>query len=213
VAQLTLTARDDVTLAAEFAPAAGPTRASMVLCHPHPQHGGTMRAIVIGALFEALPRIGVACLRFDFRGVGSSAGEHDHGDAEHLDVEAAIAAVPALLEQHGAEVDVPLVLAGWSFGADMALSTITPSIAGWLGIAPPLRFASGFDAVADDPRPKLLALGQHDEFRAPDSVVAEVAAWTATRTVVVGGASHFFVGRTDRLVDLAAGFVGELVES
>ena len=60
---------DGVALEAEFAaPTDAPTRAAMVLCHPHPQYGGTMRSIVISALFEALPRAGVACLRFNFRG-------------------------------------------------------------------------------------------------------------------------------------------------
>src|SRR5205085_9349154 len=72
-------------------------RAAMVLCHPHAQYGGTMRSIVISALFDALPRAGVACLRFNFRGVGTSGGTHDHGDAERLDVAAAVAALPDLL--------------------------------------------------------------------------------------------------------------------
>jgi alpha/beta superfamily hydrolase len=210
---LTLTATDGVTLDAEFAPADGTRRAAMVLCHPHPQHGGTMRSIVISALFDALPHAGVACLRFNFRGVEGSGGEHDHGDAEHLDVVAALAAVPGLVAAPGAEPadGAPLVLAGWSFGADMALSTPDPAVSAWLGIAPPLRYATDFDAVGHDPRPKRLALAEHDEFRPPASVEEAVAGWAATTTTVVGGASHFFVGRTDRLVELARGFVDELV--
>ena len=101
---------------------------------------------------------------------------------------------------------VPLVLAGWSFGADMALATVEDRIAGWLAIAPPLRFAgaTGYDAVAHDPRPKLLVLGQHDEFRDPASVVEETEPWASTEIEVIAGASHFFVGRTDRVVEAAA---------
>ena len=201
----TILTSDGIALEAELVtPTDAPLRAAMVLCHPHPQYGGTMRSIVISALFEALPRAGVACLRFNFRGVEASAGTHDEGRAEQLDVRAAIDALSAALP------DPPLLLTGWSFGADMALSTIDDRIAGWFAIAPPLRFASDFSAVANDPRPKLLALAEHDEFRPPESVLEEVASWTATHTEIVPGASHFFVGRTDRLVELALGYVSSV---
>jgi alpha/beta superfamily hydrolase len=102
---------------------------------------------------------------------------------------------------------LPLVLAGWSFGADMALATVDDRLAGWLAIAPPLRFAADFGPVAADPRPKQLVLGQHDEYRDPASVVEATEDWAATEIEVVAGASHFFVGRTDRVVDAARSFV------
>ena len=201
----TILTSDGVALEAELAtPTDVPPRAAMVLCHPHPQYGGTMRSIVISALFEALPRAGVACLRFNFRGVEASAGTHDEGRAEQLDVRAAIDELSTAIP------DALLLLTGWSFGADMALSTIDDRIAGWFAIAPPLRFASDFSAVAGDPRPKLLALAEHDEFRTPESVLEEVASWTATHAELVPGASHFFVGRTDRLVELALGYVASV---
>jgi alpha/beta superfamily hydrolase len=92
----------------------------------------------------------------------------------------------------------------------MALSVHDPRVSGWVGIAPPLRFRSSFAAVADDLRPKLLVLAAHDEFRAPDEVQFEVAAWSTTRVEIVAGASHFFVGRTEQVVDLVGGFVSEL---
>ncbi len=94
----------------------------------------------------------------------------------------------------------------------MALGVTDPRITGWLGIAPPLRFrpASDYDAVAHDPRPKLLVLAAHDEFRAPDEIAAETRDWNATAIEVVAGASHFFVGRTDQVVALAAAFVESL---
>src|SRR5436305_3865671 len=87
---LTLPTRDGVQLEAERAVPPGSSRASAVLCHPHPQYGGTMRSIVIGALFDALPAVGVTCLRFNFRGVERSTGTHDEGRGELLDVAAAI---------------------------------------------------------------------------------------------------------------------------
>ena len=190
---------DGAVLEAEFAAAAEVARAGVVLCHPHPQFGGTMRSLVISALFEALPARGYSCLRFNFRGVERSTGTHDEGRNELLDVQAAVDAAA------GARADAePLVLAGWSFGADMTLCTPDPRLAGWVGIAPPLRFRSDFDAVAHDARPKLLVLGQHDEFRDPASVVEGTDAWAATEIDVIAGASHFFVGRTQRVVELVA---------
>jgi alpha/beta superfamily hydrolase len=194
---------DGVTLEAERAVPDGPSRVSVVLCHPHPQYGGTMRSIVIGALFDALPTIGCTVLRFNFRGVEGSTGEHDDGRGELLDVQAAVDAAARA-------DDEPLVLVGWSFGADMTLATHDPRLAGWVGIAPPLRFRTDFDAVARDARPKLLVLGQHDEFREPASVVAATEAWSATEIDVIAGASHFFVGRTDRVVAAVAGFVARV---
>ena len=177
----------------------------MVLCHPHPQYGGTMRSIVISALFSALPAAGVTCLRFNFRGVEGSEGSHDEGRGEREDVLAAIRDLRSLLAPTS-----PLVLTGWSFGADVALSVVDDGIDAWYAIAPPLRFASALDALAGDPRPKLVALAEHDEFRSPAEVAEVMAAWTATEIQVVGGASHFFMGRTDRVVELAAGLVGRL---
>jgi hypothetical protein len=205
---LVLTTTDAVTLEAEVATPGGTPRALAVLCHPHPQFGGTMRSIVTSALFEALPGVGVTTLRFNFRGVERSGGTHDHGRGERLDVLAALDA--ADVARVG---DEPLLLAGWSFGADMALATHDGRVAGWLAIAPPLRFASDFGAVAADPRPKQLVLGQHDEFRDPASVVEETESWEATEIEVIAGASHFFVGRTDRVVDATREFVERLVRS
>jgi len=200
-----LTTFDGETLEAELAPALGTERAAMVLCHPHPQYGGTMRSIVISALFEALPMSGVTCLRFNFRGVEGSTGSHDEGRAERAD---ARAAVGALVAEVGNEL--PLILTGWSFGGDVALSVSDPMIDAWLAIAPPLRFATDVATVAADPRPKHLALAEHDEFRPPTEVAAAVAGWQATTVDVVGGASHFFVGRTDRLIVIADCFVDQL---
>jgi uncharacterized protein len=188
---------DGLALEAEWSAPEG-ARALAVLCHPHPQYGGNMRSIVISALYEALPQLGVACLRFNFRGVEGSEGSYGEGVTEPLDIAAALDAATAELPA------VPLTLAGWSFGADMALTLADARLVRWIGIAPPLRFraAADYEPVAGDARPKLLILAAHDEFRSAADVEAEVAHWTNTRVEIVSGASHFFVGRTDRVVQL-----------
>ena len=207
VTPLTLTTTDGVSIEAELARPADdtPTRAGMVLCHPHPLHGGTMRSIVISALFGALPDAGVTCLRFNFRGVEGSGGEHEYGDGERHDARAAIGTLAAQLAP-----GAPLILAGWSFGADVTLSVHDDRLAAWFAIAGPLRFVHDIDVAAMDPRPKLLVLAGRDEIRAPAEVEAEVAGWTNTTVVIVSGASHFFVGSTDKLVVHARELVDRL---
>ena len=202
---ISLTTADGVTLEGELAAPDDAPRCGMVLCHPHPQYGGTMRSIVISALFDALLSQGVQCLRFNFRGVEGSEGAHDFGNLERVDAETAVEALAGRLA-----TGTPLILTGWSFGADMALSVRHRRVAAWMAIAPPLASVHDLDGLASDPRPKLLALAQHDEYRDPAEVTALAERWANTEVHVVGGASHFFMGRTDRLVQLAAGYVDQL---
>jgi alpha/beta superfamily hydrolase len=122
-----------------------------------------------------------------------------------------VAALDALQER--IEGATPLLLAGWSFGADMSLSTHDARVVGWLAIAPPLHYATDPDDVGLDRRPKHLVLGERDSFCAPDDVRAATAHWNATTTEVVSGADHFFLGRTERVVAAARDFVARLVES
>ena len=194
-----------LTLEAEWRDPIGTPRAVVVLCHPHPQYGGSMRSIVTSALFEGLPPRGFGCLRFNFRGVEGSEGEHAGGEEEQRDVVAAIDAAVA-------QSDAPLVVVGWSFGADVALTVRDPRVAAWVGIAPPLRFraAVDYETTGNDRRAKLLILAAHDEFRAPAVIEAEVAGWQHTRVETITGASHFFVGRTDRVVTVTADFLETL---
>lgn len=201
----TLRTADGLALEAETASVEGNASCGAVLCHPHPMYGGSMRSIVISALFSALPARGVSCVRFNFRGVERSEGTHGEGRDEPADV---VAALDAVADAVGAQT--PILLVGWSFGADMALSVADPRLAGWVAIAPPLRFAHDLEAIASDPRPKGLILAEHDEFREPTTVRDETSMWRNTTVDVVGGASHFFVGRTDRVVELTAAFAARL---
>jgi hypothetical protein len=204
---IAVTTSDGESLEAEIARAGGPARAMCVLCHPHPQYGGSMRSLVISELFRALPEAGITALRFNFRGVEASSGTWSEGKGERRDAAAAVALGASL------EPDRPLLLAGWSFGADIALSTLDDRINGWIAIAPPLRYTNEADvaAIADDARPKLLALAEHDEVRRADEISIIANTWNETHVVVVPGASHFFVGRTNRLVALSLDFVDRVV--
>jgi alpha/beta superfamily hydrolase len=204
IERVSLHTADGLTLEGELT-VPDDVRAAAVLAHPHPLFGGSMRSIVVGALFDGLPAAGVAALRFNFRGVGNSKGVHDEGKAEKLDVVAALDALHAIVE------GLPLVLTGWSFGADVSLTVDDERHGGWFAVAPPLRHPDASAVAAGaDPRPKLLAVPEHDQYRSPTSARDVTAAWAATRVEVIPGADHFLVGRTDRAVELALGFVDEV---
>lgn len=179
--------------------------AAVVLAHPHPVHGGSMTSLVTSELFRALPAHGLAVLRFNFRGVGDSGGEHGHGVDERLDVVAAVDALTARVPR------LPLITAGWSFGADVSLAVLDPRIRGWFCVAPPLRVLPPDDLVAaHDPRPKLLAVPEHDQFRPPGPAAELTDGWVHTTIEIVSGADHFCVGRTDRVAELCVEFAASV---
>lgn len=189
---------DGLSLEAELIVPEG-ARAAVVLCHPHPQQGGNMTSLVTSELFRSLPTSGLAVLRFNFRGVGTSEGEHEFGVGEALDIVAAIDAMSISCPT------LPLFVSGWSFGADTSLSVLDSRISAWLACAPPLRVLPLEDlsaAAGADPRPKLLIVPEHDQFRDPASAIEATATWLNTEVVAVAGADHFFVGRTHKVAAL-----------
>jgi alpha/beta superfamily hydrolase len=200
---LALTTADGLSLEAELTISAQ-AHAAVVLCHPHPQQGGTMTSLVTSELFRLLPESGLAVLRFNFRGVGKSEGSHESGVGEAIDIVAALDAIATECP------DLPVFVSGWSFGADTSLSIIDPRIAAWIACAPPLRILPLEEltaAAGDDPRPKLLIIPEHDQFRDPESAIEATASWNNTSVVSVAGADHFFVGRTSKVAKLVVDFI------
>ena len=201
---VTLKTDDGLRLEGELAVPAGPWAAA-VLAHPHPRFGGNMRSIVTGALFEALPAAGVAVLRFNFRGVEGSEGSHADGVGEQRDIVAALDVLAPVTE------GLPLVVSGWSFGADTSLAVGDERLAGWAPVAPPLRIVDPAEmAAASDPRPKAVVLARHDQFRDPEEAAAMVGRWRNTEVHVVEGADHYFVGRTEQVARLVLDWLSRL---
>lgn len=181
--------------------------AMVVLAHPHPQRGGSMEAGVIDELFRMLPARGVAVLRFNFRGVGGSTGSHGGGVAEIGDVSAALTSAGAV----AAELDIPLALVGWSFGADVSLAVDGAALAGWVLVAPPLRVLPADRWVAaTDGRPKLALVPEHDQFRPPAAAAEIIGPWAATRQVTIPGADHFLFGSSGLIADHVVAFLADL---
>ena len=179
-------------------PAAGdpPPRLAAVVCHPHPLFGGTLHNKVVHTLARSLRTGGAATLRFNFRGVGASEGAHDGGAGETADALAAVAAARARWS------GLPLVLAGFSFGAAIAIRAAAAAQPQWLiSVAPAVDRVSleGFVAPSC---PWLIVQGDADEVVAPASVID----WAARRAPqarlrVLGGVGHFFHGRLHELAD------------
>lgn len=201
-----ITTEDQLSLEAQWhAPETDDPSAVVVATHPHPLHGGDMHNTAPATLARELPALGIAVLRFNFRGVGASEGVHDDGKAEHRDLIAAISAASEQLPE------VPLVVVGYSFGADVALDTVPDHhrLDGIVAIAPPLRMFESF-ASADAELPKHLLVPQHDQFRPPDAAQQFTANWTNTAIETLQGTDHFLLGATNQLVTTTHQFVSRL---
>ncbi len=216
---------DDLQLQAELGQ---PSKASgaAVVAHPHPLYGGTMHNPVVEVVFDALVSAGLSTVRFNFRGVGLSQGAHGGGTGEQHDVQAAIDFV-AQLDSHDADseaadidpsqtavADRRIILAGYSFGADVVLSCDDAQIIGWVAVAPPLQViaADEMKAKASD-KPTLIIAGTEDEFRTAESVGDQTNDWINTTVCPVEEASHFFNRQIDRdaVANAVENFASELL--
>ena len=176
-------------------------RGLAVVCHPHPQHGGTMDNKVVQTLARAFVQLGYAALRFNFRGVGASAGAWAHGPGEIDDALAVVASQRAPGQ--------PLVLAGFSFGAYVASNVAarlaeagTP--AERLVLVGPAASRFGVAAVPAD---TLVLHGEADDV-VPLSAVFDWARPQALPVTVIPGAGHFFHGQLPLLKSLVVGACG-----
>jgi uncharacterized protein len=178
----------------------GEPRAVAVFGHPHPLHGGTLHTKAVYQSAKAMPRIGVAALRFNFRGVGRSAGTFDAGPGEMADFTAAIDFAAARF------AGLPIWAAGMSFGSWIAMTTgaADPRVSVLLGIAPPVdRYA--FDALLTCTKPKFIIHGESDELISIKDIRKFYAQLPEPKELaVIEDANHLFEGKTS--------LVGEAVE-
>jgi alpha/beta superfamily hydrolase len=186
----------DLRLEGDLVTLPGASRAA-VICHPHPQYGGDMDSNVVMAVGAALHACGCATLRFNFRGVGASTGQHGGGVGELDDVRAAAQAV---MRQTNL---TRLTLAGYSFGALMALraGAAMVEVDRLIAVAPPLAFG-GLGSLAGGAQDILAVVGDRDAFCSVARLEAELTSLDARHTVrVLNGADHFFVAYEAELRD------------
>lgn len=168
--------------------------ATAVLCHPHPQHGGTMRNKVVTIMERSLRELGLSTVRFNFRGVGESSGEFADGEGETEDLLAIIDWVRRV------RPDDDLWLGGFSFGSYIALKASQDlPVRQLISIAPPVE-RYGFADLQPPNCPWLVVQGDEDEVVSPEAVNewAEKMGSDA-ELVMMEGTGHFF---HRRLMDL-----------
>jgi alpha/beta superfamily hydrolase len=181
-----------------------------VVCHPHPLFGGTMHNKVVFHAMKALNAFGFPVLRFNFRGVGTSAGEHDYGRGEIADVKTA-------LDYLAERFSLPILFAGFSFGAAIGLRAAVPDtrVAALAGLGIPVN-ADGreytYALLHESEKPKLLLSGARDEFASPRHLqqIFDAAA-EPKRLVVIPDADHFFAGHLDEMRNALSLWVREIV--
>ncbi len=175
-------------------------RAIAVIAHPLPTMGGTMENKIVTTLAKTFAELGFAALRFNFRGVGASSGEFDDGNGE---VEDALTVTRYAMSEYG---DLPLILAGFSFGGYVQARAAQQ--------LPPRQLVLIAPAVTRYPMPPvqhntLLVHGELDEVVS----LADVMQWARPQRlpiVVLPGAVHFFHGRLEQLKEIVRhNFMGQ----
>jgi alpha/beta superfamily hydrolase len=175
-----------------------------IVCHPHPQHGGTMHNKVAHTLARSFVRSNFAVLRFNFRGTEGSDGVYDNGVGELDD---ALAAMAWMRQQN---TEGPLWLAGFSFGAAIAVrAAVVREVDGLIAVAPAIyRFAGNLDDQPDCPW--LIIQGDEDELVEIDETVEWIDSLEpGPELLVVPGAEHFFHGRLHDLREAVMAFVAD----
>jgi uncharacterized protein len=188
--------------------AANATHAGLV-CHPHPMFGGTMHNKVVFHAMKGLHSFGFPVLRFNFRGTGLSEGQHDGRD-EVRDVQAAL----AWLKQ---EFHLPILFAGFSFGAARGLRACCPDpdVHALIALGTPVE-ADGrlysYKFLAECGKPKLFLSGDHDQF-GPQEVLEEIVAAAAEpKELVFIPGDHFFEGHLNEMRLTIESWLQELFE-
>jgi uncharacterized protein len=176
-------------------PEAGEPREAALVCHPHPQHGGTMHNKVVYRIARGLRSTGCVVLRFNYRGVNLSEGSYGQGEGEMEDARVALAYLRARYP------DLPFTLAGFSFGSRIALRL------GCSGIGARRVLAVGFPTVYKDRTylegctvPRAFIQSTHDEYGPVEELKAVVATLAEPKQLLlVEAQDHFFAGALEQL--------------
>ena len=182
---------------------------AVVVCHPHPLYGGSMHNNVTFALAEAIVTRGIASLLFNFRGVGRSEGQHGGGVAEQEDIMAAL----DWLQKQSAVAPLKLGLAGYSFGAAVALPVACrDQRVRAIALVSPYFDSSHEDLLKRCTLPKLMVNGGADSLVSPETVATYMnLAAEPKKQVQIEGADHLWGGYEDKMAAVVADFFADLL--
>ncbi len=178
-----------------------------VCCHPHPLHGGAMSNKVIYTASRSLAALGIISIRFNFRGVDKSEGQHDHGIGEQDDLKAVV---------EWADKTYPnrdLILCGFSFGSHISALQAKPLNSQLLiNIAPPIGRIPLLNFIPPS-RPWLVIQGDEDELVEHQQVTDWVNSFEPQAEYIkMSGASHFFHGQLTQLRTAIETFTSQALE-
>ena len=179
-----------------------------LVLHPHPQHGGTMNNKIVYRIYQVFLNRGFSVLRFNFRGVGRSQGEFDHGSGELNDAAAAL----DWMQTVNPDARTCWV-AGFSFGAWIAMQLLMrrPEISGFISVAPPANMYD-FSFLAPCPSSGIIIEGNRDAIAAPEAVAKLADKLRAQKQItvdytVIDNADHYFTNKLDDLMEIVDGYL------
>lgn len=177
-----------------------------VVCHPHPLGGGTLHNKVVFRAARGLEAANVATLRFNFRGVGTSAGTHDNGEGEQADVQAAI---DWCVKKHPGK---KLIVGGFSFGSWVAsrVACELSYVDGIFLIGTPVN-KYDFSFLRHCEKPMLFLHGTADEHGDAGKLEKMTAQIRNAETVIVTGADHFFTKQIEAVEQTMRTWAEELL--
>jgi len=180
-----------------------------LVAHPHPVYGGTLHNKVVFHAMKALNSFGFPVLRFNFRGAGLSQGEHDQGAGEVEDVRTA-------LDWLDREFHLPMIFAGFSFGAAVGLQAACPDprVRALIGLGLPVLPADertyDYNFLQSCNKPKLFVSGSRDQFGPRPKLEALVASLPEPKKlVIIDAADHFFEGRLREMREAIEAWLGD----
>lgn len=163
-----------------------------IIAHPHPLYGGTMDNKIVYTLFNSTLNLGFIAVKFNFRGVGKSEGDFDNGFGEIDDVIAVTQNVQQQFHDHAG--DLPLLLAGFSFGGGIQLHAAERLNPKSLILVAPSAQKMNAPLPNEKIKQTLIIHGDQDDI-IPLNTVLEWAAPQSLPIVVIPGAEHFFHGK------------------
>ncbi|MFO8017216.1 MAG: alpha/beta fold hydrolase [Promethearchaeia archaeon] len=179
-----------IQLEAEYLHSTTDNEFAVIICHPHPQYGGSMHNNVVSAVFSRLKMENINCLRFNFRGVGNSSGSPSDGVGELEDVKACVEYLVG--EKHYEKI----LICGYSYGAAIGCSAVNYSkhIVGFVAISFPWDFMDeNFKKLSQTGKPKFFIQGDEDSIAKYNRFQEHYDDYQEPKEyTIIKGANHFY---------------------
>lgn len=201
---------DNIKLEAEcFIPEKDTKRACLLICHPHPQFGGDMNNNVVSSIFSSFINHNLATMRFNFRGVGNSTGNHTNGQGELSDVKACIDFLTNQLKIYS------ILICGYSYGAAIGCNAVNYSqkVIGFVAISFPWDFMGlEYKENSQTSKPKLFLQGNKDNLARYDRFHRHYEEYDPPKKYdIIKGADHFYWGFEKQVAEIVYKFYSSLI--